>query len=435
MVRREEQPWQSRATVFIDNRRRAHRGQGPTASFERAVTVAASVALHLVARGYRVRLVTADPGDTQHAQQWHEHGVSSTEAASLLESLALLSLSDRLRIDTSWLGGTQQGGVVVAVLGECSTADEPALRHLQHAGDHALAVQLAVTQWGATTTRVSPASRGAAAVDPAWLRARGWRATEPRCDRRPWRGLALPGHVPGPAHPHLRDGGQVMARAGHGAEPAVTAAVLAALTTYATALGWYGLSVDPSAYTTPILLITLAVAAVGIGLRSLRLPRPVVVLLQTLLLLETLHLWWGGSQALAGVVPTPASLAQVGATVGRAVDDAQAWAAPVPDQATAFPPLMILIGGVVAVLVDAMAVTYRRPRAGRAAAAGRLHHAGRGHRRHPLGPLRCSRPVASRCCSPPSTSVASAAGGGPCWPRAAATAPTSEPPRPSARPR
>ena len=71
-----------------------------------------------------------------------------------------------------------------------------------------------------------------------------------------------------------------MARAGHGAEPAVTAAVLAALTTYATALGWYGLSVDPSAYTTPILLITLAVAAVGIGLRSLRLPRPAVVLLQ-----------------------------------------------------------------------------------------------------------------------------------------------------------
>ena len=152
-----------------------------------------------------------------------------------------------------------------------------------------------------------------------------------------------------------------MARAGHGAEPAVTAAVLAALTTYATALGWYGLSVDPSAYTTPILLITLTVAAVGIGLRSLRLPRPAVVLLQALLLLEVLHVWWGGSQALAGVMPTPASLAQVGATVGRAVDDAQAWAAPVPDQAIAFPPLMILIGGVVAVLVDAMAVTYRRP--------------------------------------------------------------------------
>lgn len=152
-----------------------------------------------------------------------------------------------------------------------------------------------------------------------------------------------------------------MTRAGHGGAREVTAALLAALTTYATALGWYGLSVDPSAYTTPILLLALGVAAVGIGLRSLRLPRPVVVSLQALLLLETLHVWWGGSQALAGVVPTPASLAQVGATLGRAVDDAQAWAAPVPDEAVAFPPLMILIGGVVAVLVDALAVTYRRP--------------------------------------------------------------------------
>ena len=28
MVRREEQPWQSRATVFLDNRGTAHRGQG-----------------------------------------------------------------------------------------------------------------------------------------------------------------------------------------------------------------------------------------------------------------------------------------------------------------------------------------------------------------------------------------------------------------------
>ena len=28
MVRREEQPWQSRATLFLDNRTIAHRGQG-----------------------------------------------------------------------------------------------------------------------------------------------------------------------------------------------------------------------------------------------------------------------------------------------------------------------------------------------------------------------------------------------------------------------
>ncbi len=59
MVRREEQPWQSRATLFLDNRRSAHRGQGAASSLEHAVSLAASIAVHLVQRGFMVRLVTA----------------------------------------------------------------------------------------------------------------------------------------------------------------------------------------------------------------------------------------------------------------------------------------------------------------------------------------------------------------------------------------
>ena len=61
MVRREEQPWQSRATVVLDTRGSAHRGDGPASSLEWAVSAAASVAVHLVQRGFSVRLVTA-PG-------------------------------------------------------------------------------------------------------------------------------------------------------------------------------------------------------------------------------------------------------------------------------------------------------------------------------------------------------------------------------------
>src|SRR3990170_231333 len=48
MVRREEQPWQSRATLFLDNRAASHRGSGAASSLEHAVSVAASVAVHLV---------------------------------------------------------------------------------------------------------------------------------------------------------------------------------------------------------------------------------------------------------------------------------------------------------------------------------------------------------------------------------------------------
>ena len=69
MVRREEQPWQSRATLFLDNRRLAHRGRGAASSLEHAVSAAASVAVHLARRGFVVRLVTAD-GDEQGGS-WH----------------------------------------------------------------------------------------------------------------------------------------------------------------------------------------------------------------------------------------------------------------------------------------------------------------------------------------------------------------------------
>ncbi|TAL24279.1 MAG: DUF58 domain-containing protein, partial [Frankiales bacterium] len=43
MVRREEQPFQSRATLLLDSRAAAHRGDGPGSSFEWAVSAVASI--------------------------------------------------------------------------------------------------------------------------------------------------------------------------------------------------------------------------------------------------------------------------------------------------------------------------------------------------------------------------------------------------------
>ena len=73
MVRREEQPWQSRATLFLDNRLEAHRGHGAASSLEYAVSAAASIALHLSQRGFMVRLVTADGEDRNTL--WHDRAV------------------------------------------------------------------------------------------------------------------------------------------------------------------------------------------------------------------------------------------------------------------------------------------------------------------------------------------------------------------------
>ncbi|WP_345024248.1 DUF58 domain-containing protein [Actinomadura keratinilytica] len=58
MVRREEQQLQSSGTLFLDTRRAAHVGDGPLSSFEQAVSVVASVGVHLGQAGLALRLVT-----------------------------------------------------------------------------------------------------------------------------------------------------------------------------------------------------------------------------------------------------------------------------------------------------------------------------------------------------------------------------------------
>src|SRR5690606_21365006 len=58
MVRREEQHRQSGGTLFLDTRRRVHAGEGPASGFEQAVSIAASVGVHLSRAGVALRLVT-----------------------------------------------------------------------------------------------------------------------------------------------------------------------------------------------------------------------------------------------------------------------------------------------------------------------------------------------------------------------------------------
>jgi hypothetical protein len=168
MVRREEQPWQSRATLFIDNRAPAHRGTGLGASLEYAVSAAASIAVHLSSRGYRVRLVTAG-GDADPS--WHDVGTVGSEAGALLESLAVLRPAVRVDIDSSWLGEAQQGGLLVAVLGETFPADRGVLRRMHHGAGAAMAMALDVRTWAGGSpqpARVLPSV--------TMLTSLGWRA-------------------------------------------------------------------------------------------------------------------------------------------------------------------------------------------------------------------------------------------------------------------
>ncbi len=170
MVRREEQPWQSRATLFVDNRTFAHRGTGAASSLEHAVAVAASVAVHLVQRGFSVRLVSARGEDRNSL--WHEHGALSAETAPLLESLAVLTATMDPHIDSRWLPDAGHSGLLVAILGDVGDADTAALVRMRHSAAGAMAVVLDVPAW----ERGPAPGRRSAARTTAWLAAHGWRA-------------------------------------------------------------------------------------------------------------------------------------------------------------------------------------------------------------------------------------------------------------------
>jgi uncharacterized protein (DUF58 family) len=170
MVRREEQPWQSRATLFLDNRHLVHRGRGAGSSLEHAVSAAASVVVHLVQRGFVVRLVTAD--GEERGGSWHERGGTAGETAPLLESLAVLAPAERPDLDTRWLQDPAHSGLLVAVAGAVGDHDKAAFSRMRHTAATAMAIALDVDVWDGDRVRPGHAEHSGA----AFLRAQGWQS-------------------------------------------------------------------------------------------------------------------------------------------------------------------------------------------------------------------------------------------------------------------
>jgi uncharacterized protein (DUF58 family) len=141
MVRREEQPWESRATVVLDIRGYAHAGEGPTASFEWAVSAAASIAVHLRKAGYKLRLVTGAGVD-----------VDATELTGdgiLLDQLADVRLSQRADISTlvEQVRHRSDGGLVIALVGTLSPAEAELLSSLRGNGSTCVAMVIDSSTW------------------------------------------------------------------------------------------------------------------------------------------------------------------------------------------------------------------------------------------------------------------------------------------------
>ncbi len=168
MVRREEQPHQSRATLLLDTRAMAHRGTGPASSFEYAVSAAASIGAHLAAQNFTVRLLSdaapsADVG-------WHDRGVSGpVEVQLLLDSLAIVQTHPSAEF--AGRNSDHSSGLVIAVLGAVSPTDVVALSRLRAGATRALAILVDVSAWSRNDP---PRSSTTVEAQATILRREGW---------------------------------------------------------------------------------------------------------------------------------------------------------------------------------------------------------------------------------------------------------------------
>jgi uncharacterized protein (DUF58 family) len=164
MVRLEERPWRGGVTVLLDRRASAHRGHGPGASLEWAVTFAASACVHLLDRGEPVELVTEDGAPPVSSDA--PHG-----ADGVLDALATLRPSARTDLAGPPLPGS---GDVLAVLGATAVDELPAL--LARCPRQGHAVLLDIASWGSGRAPVPTASAPVEAAAAA-LRGAGWAVT------------------------------------------------------------------------------------------------------------------------------------------------------------------------------------------------------------------------------------------------------------------
>jgi uncharacterized protein (DUF58 family) len=159
MVRREEHQWRNSASVFLDTRRSAHSAGGTSATFEFAVSAAASIGAHLSGEGFRARLITEDG----------EVAPRGTFQDTLLDMLAVISPSQVVGLGAGTTALANAGGQIIAVLGRMSDGDARMLAASRRGNAPAMALVLAVSSWAADTVAEDTARTAEI------LSASGWR--------------------------------------------------------------------------------------------------------------------------------------------------------------------------------------------------------------------------------------------------------------------
>jgi transglutaminase-like putative cysteine protease len=133
----------------------------------------------------------------------------------------------------------------------------------------------------------------------------------------------------------------------------------AVFATMATSIGLSRL-IHPGAWVAVLLLVSVLLAGSGMGLRRLGTARPLIVLIQAVVVLCVLTAILAHTTAIAGFVPGPAALRLLGQKFSQGGADLRSLAPPTPDT-PGITTLMAVSGACFAFIVDVLAVTCRRP--------------------------------------------------------------------------
>jgi uncharacterized protein (DUF58 family) len=173
MVRREEQPWQSRAVLLLDCRGSVHHGDGPSSSLEWAISAAASIGLHLSKAGFTMRVIS-DGGDEVTAAAV---GADAFESV-LLDNLAVRTASPTTGVRAGVTAIRRGGGeeLLIAVVGPLSSEDAQTLSRTAHGGPSiGVALVMDTASWTTLAPRAAAAAQQAHENTCDVLSAAGWR--------------------------------------------------------------------------------------------------------------------------------------------------------------------------------------------------------------------------------------------------------------------
>jgi uncharacterized protein (DUF58 family) len=174
MVRREERPWQARATLLLDTRADAHRGEGPGSSFEWAISALASVGSYVARRGYSMRVIT-DAGVAAGGAELTDDGV-------LLDHLAEVQVSRNRTLDAAAgpLRGAEGLGTLIAVVGNLDPEQARLLASTRSPSEVSIAVLVDANSWLGLAPRAQAESDAAYDASAEVLMRAGWRVVRAR---------------------------------------------------------------------------------------------------------------------------------------------------------------------------------------------------------------------------------------------------------------